>query len=97
MGVAGHHPLQWCDRCSFQARQRARSGTVPEVRHGPRFMSRAILQKLTGVNIDMEHRSRQVLAGDRSNESINGKFGDECLRMRWVSDKFAAFFHLARG
>lgn len=47
--------------------------------NGSEFVSRAVLKWLTQANIDMAHIDPGKPWQNGTNESFNGKFGDECL------------------
>lgn len=51
--------------------------------NGPEFVSLAILRWLANHNIEATHIAPGKPMQNGTNESFNGKFRDECLRMEW--------------
>jgi len=58
--------------------------------HGPEFVSKAILRWLAKENIDTAFIEPGKPWQNGSNESFNGKFGDECLSMEWFRNRIDA-------
>jgi len=55
--------------------------------NGPGFVSRAVLKKLSGADIDTVPIDPGKPWQNGSNESFNGKFRDECLGMQWFKNR----------
>ena len=51
--------------------------------NGPEFISTAVLRWVTDEGIETAHNAPGKPWQNGTNESFNGKFGDECLSMEW--------------
>ena len=58
--------------------------------NGPEFVSRAILRWLAQANIDTAFIDPGKPWLNGMNESLNGKFRDECLNMQWFKNRIDA-------
>jgi putative transposase len=58
--------------------------------NGPEFVSRAILRWLTDAGIDCVLSDPGKPCQNGYDESVNGKFRDECLSMEWCRNRHEA-------
>jgi len=58
--------------------------------NGPGFVSKAVLKWVTESGIDRAHIDPGKPWQNGSNESVNGKFRDECLGMEWFRSRSEA-------
>lgn len=58
--------------------------------NGPEFVSLAVLGWLTKQGIETPHIAPGKPSQNGTNESFNGKFRDECLRMEWFRSRAEA-------